>query len=307
MSCRGLIVDQKGTILGRSMKKFKNYEEHDPSEIDMSQEFEIFDKVDGSLIIVFYYEPRMEWIVASRGSFISEQSIEAKKMINSNVYNKLDKNYTYLFEILYKNNRIVVDYGNREELVLLSTIETNTGFELPYSEMNIEYSKYFTIVKKYDIKNVKNLNELKLLEEDNREGFVIRFANGFRVKVKFAEYVRLHGIITNVSNLTVWEHMKDNYEFDELLDRVPDEFYDWLQRTVIKLQAEFNEIERLTLKEFVRIYHINEITDRALFAEIAKLSDLRSILFKLYDRRPYADIIWKMIRPVYSKPFQNGY
>ena len=101
--------------------------------------------------------------------------------------------------------------------------------------------------------------------------------------------------------------MRDNYEFDELLDRVPDEFYDWLKRTANKLQSEFNEIERQTLLEFVRIYHVNQITDRALFAEQAKLSKYRSILFKLFDRRPYADLIWKLIRPVYSKPFKDGY
>ena len=100
-SCRGLVIDAEGNILARCMKKFKNYEEHDPSEIDMSQEFEIFEKMDGSYISLFYYIPRMEWIVASRGSFISEQAIEAKKLIDSSIYDKLNKNFTYIFEIIY--------------------------------------------------------------------------------------------------------------------------------------------------------------------------------------------------------------
>ena len=56
--------------------------------------------VHNSLIIVFYYKLHMEWIVASRGSFISEQSIEARKMIGTKT-EKLDKNCTYLFEIIY--------------------------------------------------------------------------------------------------------------------------------------------------------------------------------------------------------------
>jgi len=203
-------------------------------------------------------------------------------------------------------NRIVVDYGEMEELVLLAVIDTSSGNELLYHDMVGLYSNLFTVVKKYEMDAVKDLSELKGLEEDNREGFVIRFKNGFRVKVKFAEYVRLHRILTNVSNLTVWEHMKDNYEFNELLDRVPDEFYDWLKRTAAKIQADFNDIERQALLEFLRIYHVNEITDRALFAEMAKLSDYSSILFRLYDRRQYDNIIWKMIRPVYSKPFSHN-
>ena len=305
LSCRGMIIDADGNILARPFQKFKNFEEHLPSEIDMSQEFEIFDKVDGSLIIVFYYKPRMEWIVASRGSFISEQSIEAKKMLGLK-YEKLSKIDTYLFEIIYQENRIVIDYGDKKELVLLARIMTKTGIEMNYEDFIQWYSKWFTVVKRYNIKNIKNLNELKALEEDNREGFVIRFLNGFRIKVKFTEYVRLHGILTNVSNLTVWEHMRDNYEFDELLDKVPDEFYNWLQRTANKLRSEYNEIERLALLEFLRIYHINEITERYLFAEHAKLSKHTSILFKLYDKKAYSNIIWKMIRPVYSKPFSHN-
>jgi len=306
MSCRGMVIDADGKILARPFQKFKNYEEHDPSEIDMSMPFVIYEKIDGSLIIVFYYEPCMEWIVASRGSFISEQSIEAKKMLGLKT-KKLQKRFTYLFEIIYPENRIVVDYGNRRELVLLSKIQTDMGNEIFHVDLERTYSNLFTIVKLYNIKGIKNLNELKALEEDNKEGFVIRFADGFRVKVKFSEYVRLHGILTNVSNLTVWEHLRDNYDFDELLDRVPDEFYDWLNKTTGNLQLEFNTIERLSLLEFVRIYHINGITERTQFAEQAKLSKYRSILFKLFDKRAYADIIWKMIRPIYSKPFKDGY
>jgi len=307
MSCRGMVIDAEGNILARPFQKFKNYEEHDPSEIDMSMPFNIFEKMDGSLIIVFYYEPRMTWIVASRGSFISEQSLEAEKMIDAKIYGHLNTKCTYLFEIIYPENRIVVDYGDKRELVLLGRIVTETGVEATHEDLINNCSKFFTVVKKFELKNINDLAELKALEEDNKEGFVVRFENGFRVKVKFTEYIRLHGILTNVSNLTVWEHLKNNYNFDELLDRVPDEFYNWLQRTVKILQVEFNEVERQALLEFVRIHYINGITDRKDFAMEAIKTKHSSILFKLYDKRSYTDIIWKKIRPVYSKPFKDGF
>jgi len=76
---------------------------------------------------------------------------------------------------------------------------------------------------------------------------------------------------------------------------------------VAKLQSNYNEIERQALLEFMRIYHVNKITERAKFAEQAKESKYCSILFRLYDRRSYANIIWKQVRPVYSKPFKDGY
>jgi RNA ligase len=308
MSSRGLVIDVDGEILARPFQKFKNIEEHDPSEIDMSLDFEIFDKVDGSLIVYFYYHAIEEWIVASRGSFISEQSVEARKMLGRiDLGNYMHPNFTYLFEILYVENRIVVNYGDREELVMLGVINTSNGDELSHTEMFMGHSRRFAIVKKFNIKNVKNLLELKELEEDNREGFVVRFSNGFRVKVKFSEYVRLHGILTNVSNLTIWEHLRNNYDFDQLLDRVPDEFYDWLKATTKVLTDNYNDIERLALKEFFKIYYINEVTTRKDFAHEAVKTEYRSVLFKLYDRRPYGQLIWNMIRPEFSKPFDNSY
>jgi len=306
MSCRGLVVDIDGNIISRCMKKFKNYEEHDPSEIDMLQSFEIFEKMDGSMISVFWYDARNEWIVASRGSFISEQSVEARKILsNKSVY--LEKNNTYIFEVIYPENQIVVHYNGIRSLVLLTVIETKSGIEAPYDNVLNNYVDYFTIVKKYDIKNINNLNDLKILEEENHEGFVVKFADGFRVKVKFNEYIRLHGILTNVSNVVVWEHLMNNYNFDLLLDRVPDEFYDWLRRTVGSLQLQYNDIERLALKDFIRIYHINNISDRKAFAMEAIKTEHRSILFRLYDKKPYDVLIWKQIRPVFSKPFKDGY
>lgn len=307
LSCRGLVVDINGNILARPLKKFKNIEEYSPSEIPITEKFEVFEKIDGSLIILFYYAPYKEWIVASRGSFFSNQSREAEKMFDKNVFKHLNKECTYLFEVIYPENRIVVDYGGKRDLVLLARIETNTGFELFYDDLKATYSKYFTVVEKIKVNSFTDLNTLRDKNDDNREGFVVRFENGFRVKMKFAEYSRLHAIVTNVSNLTVWEHLMNGYDFDELIDRVPDEFYTWLKRTIHILEGNFKEIERLSLKEFIRIYHINEIVDRKEFAEEAKKFKYQSILFRLYDKAEYAHLIWKKIRPVYSKPFAHGY
>ena len=308
-SCRGLIIDADGNILARPMKKFKNYEEYDPSEIDMSQNFEVFEKMDGSMIIIFFNKAVNQWIVASRGSFISEQAMEATKILNEktiNPLNYLNKLLTYIYEIIYENNRIVVNYGNMRDLILLTVIDTKTGVELDYETMS-NYGRYFTIVKKYDLGNVKDLSELKKLEEENKEGFVVKFSNNFRVKLKFSEYIRLHSIVTNVSNVTVWEHLKNNYDFNILLDRVPDEFFSKIDKIKKELELEFQYVELCVIKDFIRICHINEISDRKEFANEAMKTKHRSILFKLYDKKPYDDLIWKEIKPVFGKPFKDGY
>lgn len=309
LSCRGLIVDLDGNILARPFQKFKNIEEYDQSEIDMTLDYEIFDKVDGSLIILFFYKKIKKWLFASKGSFASEQASEAYKMMEIHVkhsFPMFNKDYTYLFEIIFQKNRIVVDYGNLRDLILLAVINTKTGIEMDHNFLVKEYSGIFTIIKKHNI-TIKNLYELKELEEENKEGFVVRFSNGFRVKVKFTEYIRLHGILTNVSNLTVWEYLKNNYDFDALFEKVPDEFYNWLKSTIKILQNDFNEIERKSIKDFLKIYHINNLKERKEFATEALKTNYPSILFKIYDKKSYHDLIWGIIRPTYSKPFSNGY
>lgn len=203
-------------------------------------------------------------------------------------------------------NRIVVNYGDMEDLVLLSVIETNTGKEMSYDEIITKYSKYFTIVDKIDVTNFNDLIRLRENNDENREGFVIKF-NQFRLKLKFKEYIRLHAIITNVSNLTVWRYLKDGYNFDTLTDKVPDEFYDWLMNTKSQLKDEFNKIEEIANKEFFDIYCLKGNVNRKEFAEEAKKCKYTSILFRIYDMKSYDKLIWKNIRPKHSKPFQDGY
>ena len=96
LQCRGLVTDDEGNVVARPFKKFFNLEEgkHTPTS-----EFDVYDKMDGSCIILFSYEG--EWVFASRGSFTSEQAIKAKELSGKFNLHKLNKDYTYVFEIIY--------------------------------------------------------------------------------------------------------------------------------------------------------------------------------------------------------------
>ena len=113
--------------------------------------------------------------------------------------------------------------------------------------------------------------------------------------------------MTNVSNITVWEYLMNNYNFDNLLKKIPDEFLTWIKNTAKLLQDQFNEIERLVLKEFFRIYYVNKITNRKEFAAQAIKTNYQQILFKLYERKPYNELIWNLIKPTISKSFYDKY
>lgn len=295
LNCRGLVIDSDtGDVVARPFPKFFNLSEHNTEDIP-NLPFDVFDKMDGSLGILFFYNG--EWNLATRGSFASEQAIKGKKMLDSlNLYNSLDEDFTYLFEIIYKENVIVCNY-DFEDVVLLGAINKLTGEEMPYNEL----PNGFRIVKKYD--GVKDYNMLKDTIPSDKEGYVIRFSNGFRVKIKGDEYVRLHRILTNVSNLTIWEYLKDSLDFDELIDRVPDEFYNSVKTVKCDLEGKFLVIEENAKKAYNEtIEKIGEF-NRAEFAKyaIANHKDLSPIMFSILDGKDYNETIWRIVKPNSTK------
>ena len=299
-SCRGLILDREGNVVAKSFDKFFNLEEHNPEEIP-NEEFEVYEKLDGSLGILFWYQGK--WILASKGSFISDQAIKGKNILNSK-YNvePIPKGYTTLVEIIYPENRIVCSYGNDEVLVVLSMVSNASGKELDYdSLLKINEETGLPVIKKYD--GIQDYKTLKTLISKDREGYVVRFRNGFRIKIKGDEYVRLHRILTGFSNVDIWEYLKDKKDLNELLDKVPDEFDAWVRNTVNELNSQFEGIE----KEYQWIFKVTKrvegIEDRKIFAEYAMRYKNPSILFSMLDNKNYDEIIWKLIRPQYSKPF----
>jgi RNA ligase len=142
LQCRGLILDANGRVVARPFRKFFNLEEVQDLP---AGPFEVYEKLDGSLGILYWLGD--EAYLATRGSFASEQSRRANGILQAryrHVLPRLDRGHTYLFEIIYPENRIVVNYGGREDLVLLAVVDTATGAELPLPEVG------FPVVERYD-------------------------------------------------------------------------------------------------------------------------------------------------------------
>jgi RNA ligase len=314
MHCRGLILDNEGNVVAKTFPKFFNMEEHKPEEIP-NEPFEVFEKLDGSLGILFNYNG--EWILATKGSFVSDQAVRGMELLKKYNYDRLLKGFTYLFEIIYSENRIVCQY-DYEDLVLLAVIDNKDGYELRIHDNDIHlegirfrnlYSNLgFKIVKKYD--GVRDYSELKSKISQNQEGFVVKFGNGMRMKIKGEEYVRLHRILTGFSNVDIWEYLKDGKDLAELLDRVPDEFDKWVKLTVGEIKYNYFQLSERAGKLFDGFMYgkYNDLepeTDKKKFAEWVKTQHpvLQPILFRMFDKKEYSDYIWKVIKPKYSKPF----
>lgn len=121
LSCRGLVIDAEGKILARPFQKFKNFEEHDPSEIDMSQPYEIFEKMDGcchedTIIITKNGKKTIKELCENNDvneilSYnINKQQFEFKKIVGTSI---LDNNNDW-YEIEIDDGTIIKLTGNHK-------------------------------------------------------------------------------------------------------------------------------------------------------------------------------------------------
>lgn len=298
--CRGLITDDKGNVIARPFRKFWNWEEnkHTPTP-----EWEMYSKQDGSLGILFYYEG--EWRIASRGSFISDQAVKANEMLYSDPrwYNHLQDlciRHTYLLEIIYPQNRIVVDYKGHEMLTMLGAVNIKDRSEKHLDQIIWSNKAWFTQGSGQTFEEIKNSIG------PNQEGYVIKFSNGHRIKIKGEEYIRLHKILTNISTTSVWECLSSGVGVETILDNVPDEFFNKIKQYELKLKSQYKDIEdEMLLKEaFInRENGFQPFTNRKDYWE--QIKDLKSyiqaLLWHRYDNKSYDHIIWKLIKPQFEK------
>ena len=127
--CRGLVTDDKDNLLARPFPKFWNLEEHANPELPRipNEPFQVTDKLDGSLIIA-YRDGFGDIQINTRGSFNSDQAVAAKEWLKGKgVALPIVPNTTWLMEWIAPDNKIVVNYGDREELVFLTVIDNRTG------------------------------------------------------------------------------------------------------------------------------------------------------------------------------------
>jgi hypothetical protein len=290
LACRGLILNSENEIIARPPAKFFNYGE--PDVVIPKGKFTITEKADGSLLILTRYKG--ELIFATRGSFESEQVIEAQKIWKERRYDRkgwlFKEGYTYLFEIIYPENRIVVNYGNLRKLIGISWCNNEMG-----NFFNFPVGHGFPVVKSVKFKNIENLLH-KLHDKiwHNKEGYVLRFEDGTHIKAKYDEYIRLHKIVTNLGELSVWELLCNNADSD--IENIPDEFHDWFKIIKAQFTFRFSEIKSEALQNYNDIAQMKLQTRKEIAQEVLKCNN-PSLIFSLIDGKDIEKAIWKMLRP----------
>lgn len=130
--CRGLIVeDGTNKVIARGPEKFFNYGQTGAPEISLDTLVRVTTKHDGSLGIFWSYEGSVG--IATRGSFTSDQSIHASELLQSSEYSEActealsSEGETWVSEIIYPANRIVLSYGDEDKLYSLGFVNNQSG------------------------------------------------------------------------------------------------------------------------------------------------------------------------------------
>lgn len=291
MLCRGLIVNDDDKVVSRPFVKFFNWEE---VESVPNESFVAYEKHDGSLAIGYQINGKM--YIASRGSFDSDQARKANEILQSKYSHVIfEPHLTYLWEIIYADNRIVVDYGDTEDLILLAIIDTVTGKDLPLVDIGFPCAKHY---------NISDFDELVKNQDDSREGYVVLFAGGARLKVKFDEYKRLHRLVTGVTEKSIFDLIASGGSVDVLLDRVPDEHYKWVRSVEQKFRNQYRLIELECLAQFSRYerYFEGQNPERKESALFILRCNNPHLLFSMLDGKDYSKQIWQIVENATKSP-----
>ena len=212
------------------------------------------EKKDGSTIIVSNYKNKP--LITTNGSFDNEQTKLAKEIFNEK-YPKflpnVDKGYTFIFELIHPDNKIVIDYGDEKALYLLAVRDLNTEKLLSLDETHDLANQYgFPYPKVYDFENLDVMvNLAHTLKNANQEGWVLRIGNKdgeFMAKLKLDEYFEMHKTFGKVSTKWVYRHIVNN-DLDDFLALCDED----------RKKDVFAEIDKINaVKEMVREKVINE-------------------------------------------------
>jgi len=274
---RGLILDQNGNVIQRSFPKFYSFKSYiTKSKICLTDrqvmkvpdcKFKIYEKIDGSMAILYWVNDKP--FLASQRSFKSPNALRATEILYkkySHLFSKLNKKYSYIFEVIYPETQVIINYNNTEDIILLGIIDNKTGAEIPLKYFGFPIAKDYT--KTYG--HIKDLEELSNLNLPNLEGFVLHYENGAKIKIKFKWFSEAKNAQVNIikynrlayenkrrlsdlleltsreiSNILIWEHLKSGEPLEALLLHVPEEFYmwgfeSWFSQTVSEIEMQYN-------------------------------------------------------------------
>lgn len=240
--CRGAIFyipkhnHKRVQVVCYPFSKFGNYGESYVPEIDWSTA-SVQEKVDGSLIKAYYHDG--SWHISTNGTIHARNAGTSiagltffdvvcraipDKYYLTEFFDALDKEYTYMFELVSPETRVTIEY-KETALYYLGARNMYTLQEVAYPE-ETDDTVFFECVKlpkRYPLHTIEQCIEVAQSMGADEEGFVVCDGAFNRMKIKSPEYLMAARIRNNnvITVKRVVEAMRGGY-IDDLYAYLPD-------------------------------------------------------------------------------------
>jgi len=302
MRCRGIVFDTaKGKVVGRPFDKFFNLNERSNTKTKILLHkakrtgFSATKKLDGSMISFWFYEGK--WHCNTPGSMGSPQAQYARdKLLPKYNLERLPQDLSYICELICPWDRKdkVIQYGPIDDLVMIAAFENKWDLvEVPKARVDMLAATA----------GIGRVEDLPLTVEDflthkipdGEEGYVLRFDDGFRVKIKSAWYTRWHRIVGALTEKNVAELLSTG-DYKSFVKDIPEsirEGFDDVAAIVITMKE---QIEKEVDQWWAQT---KDPTNYKECAELFKQAGpIQAILFGRMRNNPDAEqkALWKIIQ-----------
>ena len=300
---RGIIIDlSELSVICRPFDKFFNFQEQYAMEIDWKSA-RVLEKIDGSLIKLYWYNG--EWTFATSSTCDARTApvagyngityydvITRAENYGKIPFDALDRECTYLFELVSPFTQVVIRY-DKSTLYYLAARNNKTGDEIDSAIDGFKVPKSFPLTTLDECMNaVMALNNSS--EDVRDEGFVVVDGKHDRIKIKSPAYIAAHRAKTN--KVFTAKRMIDFFvhdaDFVKLAKEFPDyahiiKYYDW----------QFEEVRYKVgeMANYARALYSEYDNDRKAVASMIKDSPYAWAGFMAIDTDRNIDDIMKML------------
>ncbi len=255
INSRGHVFNRvTGECVAWSFPKFFNMGEMPETQeyvLPWTGGFAAFEKMDGWLGNLYRLDDG-QYAISTRGSFKSPGALWATQFLRDNHdLSGLPDDVTLVFELISPITRIIVDYGDKEALTLLAAFNRHTGEEYAWHRV-MEWASIYKFITPtvYCGDFAECRATLAHSSGKDMEGFVVRFHNGLRVKVKGEDYLRRAKIVSNMTPLSVWGAMSSGKVLDEYRDAVDADYRGQLDAMADELEERWAAVNEEIDSEF---------------------------------------------------------
>lgn len=305
---RGVVIRYDGTKyipISFGLRKFFNATEKWASPIDWSTA-QVQAKIDGSNIR-FAFDPIAQcWLCSTMGNPDSKDApitgnftffdAVVEVLGGADRYNDflnlLDKNYTYIFELVSRYNIICCHYAE-QKLYYISRRNMETEYE-ELEHINFPgFDNVITYPQTYSLSTYEDCTRAAEQLEENNEGFVVVDSARNRVKIKTPWYMAMHKIRGNGPLTT--QKVLELYQTDSL-----DDFLAYFPEHKEFVDKIIFNILHLAKKMDIIYDALSTVKNRKDFALYAKkwVKPIQSFLFARLDNKvDYANTYFKNMKP----------